>query len=126
MGMMIWPAKANFDAWEAIGNPGWCWESVSPYVRKFHTYNPPSAEVQKQISYEADETAHGTSGPVQVNYGTDYMPYHEAWSPTFKNMNYPLTGDPVTGVSSGAFTSGGAIDPVSTTTRRLRRGLTSG
>ncbi|KAF2502268.1 putative aryl-alcohol dehydrogenase [Lophium mytilinum] len=116
MGMIIWPGRVTFDSWKALGNPGWGWdESMVNYIKKFHTYNPPSAEVQKRVSYEADESAHGTSGPVQVNFGTDYMPYHEAWAPTFKAMGYPLTGDPVTGVSSGAFISGGAIDPVSKT-----------
>ena len=27
-------SRANFDAWEALGNPGWGWSSMQPYFWK--------------------------------------------------------------------------------------------
>ena len=27
-------SEANFNAWEALGNPGWGWDDMQPYFRK--------------------------------------------------------------------------------------------
>ena len=45
---LIFPSKAGYDVWSAMGNEGWDWESMSPYLRKFHTWNPPSNEKVEQ------------------------------------------------------------------------------
>lgn len=33
---MAWdyPSKADIDSWEALGNPGWGWDDLQPYLRK--------------------------------------------------------------------------------------------
>jgi choline dehydrogenase-like flavoprotein len=27
-------ARAHYDAWEALGNPGWGWQGMLPYFKK--------------------------------------------------------------------------------------------
>ncbi|MCJ1243256.1 hypothetical protein MMC30_000453 [Trapelia coarctata] len=105
--------QSGFDAWGKFGNPGWSWEAISPYFRKFHTLTFPSSNICEQLDlgYLAKEL-NGTSGPVQASFGEDsYNAFNLAWSQTFKNLNHDLTGDPISGVATGAFTNPGAIDP---------------
>lgn len=113
LGMVIYPSKSGFDAWEQLGNPGWDWEHVAPYFRKFHTLTLPSKEIQDDLMLShIDPDMAGTSGPVQVSFGTDsYTPFNKAWPRTFETLNHKLTGDPISGVANGAFSNPGVIDP---------------
>jgi len=47
--MVIYPSKSGFDAWEKLGNSGWNWDSISPYLRKFHTLTLPSESAQEDL-----------------------------------------------------------------------------
>lgn len=53
-------------------------------------------------------------GPIQFSFGEAdaYTPYNNAWPKVFSKLNHELTGDPASGISSGAFTNPGIIDPV--------------
>jgi choline dehydrogenase-like flavoprotein len=104
------------NAWEKLGNPGWGWDGFSPYVRKFHTASPPSSdnrEFFKGMKY--DQQDQGSTGPVQVSFGDQYMPYHTAWMDTFKTLGYPQDEDPINGACTGPFLGPGAVDPVTHT-----------
>ncbi|CRL18610.1 Glucose-methanol-choline oxidoreductase [Penicillium camemberti] len=104
---------ANKYAWETLGNPGWGWNGLSPYIRKFHTASPPSSDNRgffKGMKY--DQQDQGSTGPVQVSFGDQYMPYHAAWMDTFKTLGYPQVDDPINGTGTGPFMSPGAVDPV--------------
>lgn len=35
-------SKADYDAWEELGNPGWGWSGLYPYFRKGTTFDPPT------------------------------------------------------------------------------------
>ncbi|KAI9737412.1 MAG: hypothetical protein M1834_009566 [Cirrosporium novae-zelandiae] len=117
LGMMIYPSRAGYNAWEKLGNPGWGWEDMVPYFRKFHTFNPPSAKIRDRLGLEyLDKNIQGTSGPIQASWGQDwYTPYNDAWPETFRQLGYELTGDPLSGVSKGAFSNPGTIDPKTNT-----------
>lgn len=60
-------AKADYDAWESIGNPGWNWDSLFPYFRKSTTLTAPSRENVKKYGYTYDTAAYG-EGPIQASY----------------------------------------------------------
>ncbi|KAF1349928.1 putative aryl-alcohol dehydrogenase [Delphinella strobiligena] len=115
LGMMIFPSASGFNAWESLGNDGWNWKEVTQYFRKFHTYHPPSKAVEELLSVDyIDNSLHGTDGPIHACFGEDvssYTAYHEAWPKAFKALDYETTGDPLSGVSKGAFTDTGTIDP---------------
>ncbi|CAI7611421.1 unnamed protein product [Penicillium discolor] len=116
LGMVIYPSRSGLDAWETLGNPGWGWDGLAPYIRKFHTASPPSSdnrEFFKGMKY--DQQDQGSTGPVQVTFGDQYMPYHAAWMDTFKALGYPQVDDPINGAGTGPFVSPGAVDPVTHT-----------
>lgn len=60
-------SKADYDAWEELGNPGWGWEGIYPYFKKSVTFTPPSPEYVEEYGYTWDEDAYG-DGPIQASY----------------------------------------------------------
>lgn len=61
-------AKADYDAWEKLGNPGWSWEGLLPYFKKSEKYTPPSTEQVNEFGIQWDPNSHGKSGPVEFSY----------------------------------------------------------
>ncbi|KFZ07713.1 hypothetical protein V502_09819 [Pseudogymnoascus sp. VKM F-4520 (FW-2644)] len=49
LGMVVYPSKVGMNAWEKLGNPGWGWDGLSPYIRKFYTAAAPSDETEDPI-----------------------------------------------------------------------------
>ncbi|KAJ5143707.1 CAZyme family AA3 [Penicillium bovifimosum] len=116
LGMVIYPSRSGFNAWETLGNPGWGWDGMSRYVRKFHTAAGPSIENREFFKGMVhDQKDQGSSGPVQVSFGDQYMPYHAAWMDAFKALGYPQDEDPINGACTGPFVCPGAIDPATHT-----------
>ncbi|KAF1353218.1 hypothetical protein BDV97DRAFT_346068 [Delphinella strobiligena] len=73
------PHAREFDTWEAVGNPGWSWESLLPYFRKSEHLQIPSAAQQAQGATYIP-SFHGSDGPLDIGwslqmnvstYGTD-------------------------------------------------------
>lgn len=60
-------SKADYDAWEELGNPGWDWDGLFPYFKKSVGFTPPSEADAKQFGYTWDEEAWG-HGPVQASF----------------------------------------------------------
>jgi choline dehydrogenase-like flavoprotein len=115
LGMLIYPSKSGFDAWEKLGNSGWNWDAISPYFRKFHTMTLPSDAAQEDLALGyVDKKLQGTDGPIQLSFGESdaYTAFNKAWPKTFSNLKYELTGDPISGVASGTFTNPGIVNPV--------------
>jgi choline dehydrogenase-like flavoprotein len=62
--------KTQIDSWEALGNPGWNWDSLFPYYKKYESFTIPSpAQVEAGASYIASD--HGELGPLTVGYAYD-------------------------------------------------------
>ncbi|KAL4914987.1 glucose-methanol-choline oxidoreductase-like protein [Aspergillus aurantiobrunneus] len=77
-------SKANINAWEALGNPEWTWETVSAYDRKSFMLTMPSDEKQRELGLEyVDE----------------------------KGLGYPMRTDPFSGHALGGYTNAATIDP---------------
>lgn len=116
LGMVIYPSKSGFDSWERLGNPGWGWETMAPYFRKFHTFTEPARkELHEELMLDyLVKDAQGDSGPVQVSFGGGdwFPPFSKAWPRAFKALNQELTGDPISGLANGAFSNPATIDPV--------------
>ncbi|KAK4445690.1 putative GMC oxidoreductase [Podospora aff. communis PSN243] len=59
--------KAEFDAWEKLGNPGWNWDNLFPYFKKSENYTlPTETQLAAGATYQAKN--HGFSGPLRVGY----------------------------------------------------------
>ncbi|RDA94977.1 hypothetical protein CP533_0108 [Ophiocordyceps camponoti-saundersi (nom. inval.)] len=76
--------KAQFDAWEELGNPGWNWDQLLPHYKKVEKMQWPD-QWQKDLGASAAEENHGTSGELLVGFsprlanGTLFRDTVQAW-----------------------------------------------
>ncbi|KAJ0328882.1 hypothetical protein COL5a_004672 [Colletotrichum fioriniae] len=86
---MAWDrgSEADYDAWEALGNPGWGWATLFKYFQKSSTFAPPSEEYVEEYGYEWSEDAYG-DGPIQVGFPSWQWPESalmaQAWAQDIK------------------------------------------
>ncbi|RYO84414.1 hypothetical protein DL764_009339 [Monosporascus ibericus] len=115
--VFIPPSTVGFDAWECLGNPGWTWNDIAPYFRRFHTLNMPDEATAKHLDLSwIDETTKGTRGPIQASFtGVVEDPLGKAWNKTFQKLGLVFEGDPFNGRGLGGWCIPASIDPVSKT-----------
>ncbi|KAF1811090.1 alcohol oxidase [Eremomyces bilateralis CBS 781.70] len=67
--MLAKPSKGCIDNWAALGNPGWDWEGMLPYYRKFMTLNPPPVDTAKHLDTTRMQKWIGNgNGPIQASW----------------------------------------------------------
>ncbi|KAF2202399.1 alcohol oxidase [Delitschia confertaspora ATCC 74209] len=75
-------SRADYDAWETLGNPGWGWEGLLPYFKKSSTFLPPSPDTAKEWNMTYDP-AMWDHGPLHVTISDFQYPdlqlFFEAW-----------------------------------------------
>jgi choline dehydrogenase-like flavoprotein len=110
--MLMYPPKGNIDAWAALGNSSWNYESLAPYFRKFATVHPPpqSARDLLGLTYLNEDLAKG-DGPIHVSYSEGYGVTNKAWMKTFADLGLEISSDPRDGKALGAFQNHASIDP---------------
>lgn len=60
-------AKADYDAWAELGNPGWDFKGLLPYFRRSTTFTPPDREIEEGWDVTFDEEDYG-DGLVQASF----------------------------------------------------------
>jgi choline dehydrogenase-like flavoprotein len=108
----VYPTTSNFDSWKELGNEGWGAKDMAPYLRKFHSYSPPSeatAELLDTTRYMSFEKQ-GYDGPVPLSLPDVYGPFNKAWNETFAQLGWETDADPIEGQKLGAFTSPLTVD----------------
>ncbi|KAK3986196.1 hypothetical protein QBC44DRAFT_361744 [Cladorrhinum sp. PSN332] len=110
-------SKAAVDAWAEFGNPGWDWETLGPYYKKFHTLARPSTEAAHhlRLSY-VDQNLHSKNGPIQASFPEESAdPLPSAWVDTIAALGFPASGDPFSGKFSGGYINALSVDSASRT-----------
>ena len=85
---------AEIDAWEALGNDGWNWETLYPYYKRLENFMPPSAEQEASgATYNPD--FHGSDGPLDVGFLAELSngSLYQAARDTWKSLGYPQIQD---------------------------------
>ncbi|XP_025994631.1 glucose dehydrogenase [FAD, quinone] [Solenopsis invicta] len=73
----------DYDRWAELGNEGWAYKDVLKYFKKLETF-----DIQE---LKANNTYHGTKGPVHITYPRFRTPLAEAFLKAGTEMGYPLT-----------------------------------
>jgi choline dehydrogenase-like flavoprotein len=107
------PAKANIDAWEQLGNPGWDWATVSRYFRKSFTLTLPSDETAKHLAlHYVDDESRAAKGPLQLSFPNDAEnAWSKAWLDTWADLGFSMSKDPFSGQGTGAYINAESITP---------------
>jgi choline dehydrogenase-like flavoprotein len=110
-------SKLDIDSWEALGNTGWNWDSVSPYLEKAFTISIPDEQTVEHLSIEwAEQLRQSYHGLVNASFAdVKENPLGRAWVNTFERLGFPLSGNPFRGRSTGAYNGASTINAATKT-----------
>lgn len=93
LNLMTWDrgAKADYDAWEELGNEGWNWENFITAMEAVETFQP-------DPRYDGDGV--GYDGPIHSAINRIIPPHQEGFIPALESLGVPenkasLSGDPL-------------------------------
>ncbi|KAF2177137.1 GMC oxidoreductase [Zopfia rhizophila CBS 207.26] len=104
--------KAQYDAWEELGNKGWNWDSVFPYYKRGERFvAPTSAQTASGATY--DESAHGKSGPLDLGFPfiLSNSSFHDKARATWQALGLESITDLNDGDPHGFVTAPMTLDP---------------
>jgi choline dehydrogenase-like flavoprotein len=114
---LIPPSASDINAWEKLGNSGWNYQTLKPYLDKYFTLTRPDSATAEHLHLSwlpADLSRF--SGPIKASFaGAKEDPLSSAWVETFENLGHPLTSSPFDGKSIGAYNGASTIDAASKT-----------
>ncbi|KAH8815544.1 putative choline dehydrogenase [Xylogone sp. PMI_703] len=113
LNFMTWNrgCKEDYDAWEALGNPGWGWNDLVPYFKKSERFYEPTPEHQTQHSSFFNSGDHGTSGPIHSVYSKIYGASHRYWHTTLHKLGVETNKKHFAGSNVGVWTSVTSVEP---------------
>jgi choline dehydrogenase-like flavoprotein len=118
---LVQPSKRSIDAWAELGNPGWDYESLSPYYSKFANLTEPTKEVSDALGLKRAERSQflsrmrsdtTASGHITASFPPKIDPIQKSWLDTWTSLgldrgdNHSLSG-------LGGYAPPAAIDPES-------------
>ncbi|KAK3332733.1 hypothetical protein B0T19DRAFT_381350 [Cercophora scortea] len=102
-------SKADYDSWEALGNPGWGWSGLLPYFRKGTTFTPPSPAAASEWNITWDSSAYG-NGPLHVSIPDFQYPDIATIWDALRHQNVPVPLGSNNGGGPGAVWTPSTID----------------
>jgi choline dehydrogenase len=101
------PSSTDIDNWGELGNPGWFFDDLAPYFKKFATYSAPSKDLSDfyNVNNILDKKLHKIHGEgVKTSFPRTKMVAAKEWLETFDNLGMSMTEDPQSGGGLGGFT----------------------
>lgn len=103
---LLYPNRASIDAWEAMGNDGWNWETLRPYFEKFQTIGKPAVEVRDQLPLAHSEKAvERTQGPLKTSFPPRVTLVQTVWVESWRALGLGDMTDAFDGNAVGGHTS---------------------
>ncbi|KAJ7122979.1 alcohol oxidase [Mycena epipterygia] len=114
---MIWDrsARPEYDFIAALGNPGWDWNGILPYLKKAENFTSPDPEFAKMWNLTFDPSTRGLSGPIKTAF-TSFIPEAEsAIQAAALEVGLDIIPEPFFGHDMGTWRGESSVDPVTRT-----------
>ncbi|KAK0658681.1 putative GMC oxidoreductase [Cercophora samala] len=103
-------SKADYDAWEELGNHGWGWNGMLPYFKKSTNFTPPSPDVVDRWNITWNPSVYG-KGPVQLHISNfQYPDIDTIWGGFRQQPGVRFPPGSSSGFGPGAYWSANTID----------------
>jgi choline dehydrogenase len=104
--------KAQFDAWEDFGNPGWNWKELLAYYKKHESMLLPEPW-QTECGASIKTENHGFNGHVHVGFGISRQnsSFFERVRQTWKGLGQVVNVDVNSGSTRGSSICPQTMDP---------------
>ncbi|OAL07417.1 GMC oxidoreductase [Phaeosphaeriaceae sp. SRC1lsM3a] len=112
-------SKSDYDGWEVLGNKGWNFAGLLPYLKKSEKFTPAIPEIQDEYGIQDDLQYHGTTGYIQVTYSRFFWPLTKNLIRATKALGIPIN-DQATGNAIGGYFCPKNQDPVLVTRSSAR------
>ncbi|KAF1995167.1 GMC oxidoreductase [Amniculicola lignicola CBS 123094] len=118
---------SDYDAWEALGSPGWGWKDLYPYFKKSVRLSIPDAERTKKYGYTWDEEAYAGNdgegeGWVWASYPSFQYPSTKIMWNAWDDLNITGPKEHAAGYGVGRFWVPTSQHPTNTTRSYARFG----
>ncbi|KAL5046289.1 hypothetical protein BDW71DRAFT_207647 [Aspergillus fruticulosus] len=114
-------SKADYDRWEALGNPGWGWRDLLPFFKQSENFVPPSYDIIDEWNVTYDPAVHGTAGNVYSSYAPWIWPSTKQFISAITSLGVHVPRDGASGDAVGGFFVPHSQDPISVTRSDARR-----
>ncbi|KAK1988863.1 GMC oxidoreductase [Colletotrichum cereale] len=113
-------SKSDYDRWESLGASGWNWDTLLPYLKKNEKFTPPTPDIVAEWGVEADASAHGNDGLMQVSYSPFFWPTTKFMIDAVKELGIPVAKDQANGGPIGGYFCPHNLDPKTATRSSAR------
>ncbi|KAH6869279.1 hypothetical protein B0T10DRAFT_594843 [Thelonectria olida] len=97
-------AAAEYDSWEALGNPGWNWQAMIGAMKKSETFTGKNTDTYGSAGV-------GDSGPVQAVINRVIPEHQRTWIPTMNKLGIQTNLESLGGNPLGVMYQPSSIDP---------------
>ncbi|KAL9577400.1 MAG: hypothetical protein Q9203_007477, partial [Teloschistes exilis] len=113
LNIMTWnrACKEDYDAWEELGNEGWGWEGMLPFLKKCERFQESDSEHQLLHQSHFDREYHGTDGPIHTTYPSQFGTSHQYWHKTLNKLGVETNRSHFSGSNVGAWTTVTSVEP---------------
>ncbi|KAJ7623848.1 GMC oxidoreductase [Mycena polygramma] len=101
--------RAEYDALDTLGSPGWDFAGLLEYFKKSETFAPTAKEMSEQ-QVDVNASAHGTSGPLQRSLPRWSTRLQTPFCQGMTSLGIPFSRDATSGNNAGMWTSSHSID----------------
>ncbi|KAF9463402.1 hypothetical protein BDZ94DRAFT_1259269 [Collybia nuda] len=97
--------KAEYDAIESLGNPGWNWDVFYAAMRKAESLNTPSPDLTRKFGFQVEPQSLGSTGPIDVSF-PDFLPIgYQKLVEASVELGHSFNRDAYSGNNTGVFYS---------------------
>ncbi|QRW13145.1 GMC oxidoreductase [Ceratobasidium sp. AG-Ba] len=103
-------SKAEYDGWGKLGNTGWTWDGLLPYMKKAESFTGIDPFRANSSNPNGIYPSQGRNGPIAASYNDWYSDIIIPCNKAIANLGIPMNYDPDSGNAYGHFNSATAVN----------------